>query len=507
MRKNIYAIAGFIIILLFLCFTYYQFMWYMYPYGVHEWAQADRFSLAVNFYDNKMNFFKPATHNIASINGITGVEFPIQAYIAAGMGHIFGREYISACFRLLDVLICCTGLFFLFLACYKVTRDFVFSIVPPLFIFCSPVYIFYACNYIPDAVSASIVFIAFYYIIDYIRSDRQFHFMAAMFWLTIATLIKTSEGIYLLGFIAYVLFYKISKVNTKKRNGSIVLSILLSILVIVGYAMYNNYLNHTYNSTLFLSSIQPFESWNELNYYINYEFKVHWLDQYLVPTQYLMLLCVLAISAVLLYRDGTGRNQLFLIVLFFIGAVAVAALMGHNLGIHDYYMLSIFFPFIAFVFVSAMMVIHKNIGTRYGRQAVRVVLFTACFTNILFANQVATKRTVPDFMHGDSKDIPWCNDAAAVMFQLHIPQTERIVVPANEPNLALVYCDKHGYNMPPQAIHDLFYMVDYMHDRNTKLMVCSTAMAKTMQQEHKKLNAYFDLLYQSDKISVLRLKG
>lgn len=57
------------------------------PFGMHEWAQADRLALAVSYYDNGMNFFLPATLNQTTKGGIVGTEFPIQAYTAAALGH------------------------------------------------------------------------------------------------------------------------------------------------------------------------------------------------------------------------------------------------------------------------------------------------------------------------------------------------------------------------------------------------------------------------------------
>src|SRR4051812_37150024 len=203
-RNTLISIFLFIVILVFFSVTYYHEMLFMWPEGIHDWAQSDRLSLAVSFYDRGLNFFKPATNNLWPEDGITGVEFPLQSYIAALAGKILGRSHINTCFRLIDVMISCTGLLFLFLACYKRTKDFIFSLVPPLFMYCSPIYVYYTCNYLPDAAACSISFIAFYFLLEYIDTSSSRSLLLTLAVLTLATLMKTSLGIYLLSFMGYV---------------------------------------------------------------------------------------------------------------------------------------------------------------------------------------------------------------------------------------------------------------------------------------------------------------
>src|SRR4051812_10252475 len=91
-----YALS--LLILLVMCGVYYGYMLDKLPMGVHEWAQADRLAIAYRFFDDGMNFFRPATFNMEPSDGVVGVEFPIQAYLAASFGHLFGRGSISSCF-------------------------------------------------------------------------------------------------------------------------------------------------------------------------------------------------------------------------------------------------------------------------------------------------------------------------------------------------------------------------------------------------------------------------
>ena len=132
------------------CAAYYAGMLTRLPFGLHAWAQADRLSPAICYHDNGMNFFLPATLNQASVRGITGIEFPVQSYVAAACGFVFGRSHIPLCFRLLDILLAgagCTR----FSHRLSANRAFYLSIVAPLTICTAP----YSC--IMPAISCPIL--------------------------------------------------------------------------------------------------------------------------------------------------------------------------------------------------------------------------------------------------------------------------------------------------------------------------------------------------------------
>ncbi|MBK7965050.1 MAG: hypothetical protein IPK10_07010 [Bacteroidetes bacterium] len=58
------------------------------PQSVHQWAQCDRASVALNYYQEDMNFFLPRVHNLDNGSGITGLEFPFVNYAVAILYHI-----------------------------------------------------------------------------------------------------------------------------------------------------------------------------------------------------------------------------------------------------------------------------------------------------------------------------------------------------------------------------------------------------------------------------------
>ena len=78
------------------------------PQSVHQWAQCDRASVALNYYQDDMNLFLPRVHNLDNGSGITGLEFPFVNYSVAILYKFFG--YHEWMYRALMLLIFSFGM-------------------------------------------------------------------------------------------------------------------------------------------------------------------------------------------------------------------------------------------------------------------------------------------------------------------------------------------------------------------------------------------------------------
>jgi hypothetical protein len=82
-----------IIVLLFIPFRYYHLL-NSPPQSTHLWRQSDCASLALNYYQDGMHFFKPEIHNLHADGGTTGYatsENPYLYYLVASFYKIFGQ--------------------------------------------------------------------------------------------------------------------------------------------------------------------------------------------------------------------------------------------------------------------------------------------------------------------------------------------------------------------------------------------------------------------------------
>ena len=91
-----------LVLILVSLFYYYPKIVLKRPESVHKWRQSDCTSLALNYYQNGMNFFQPQTHNFTSDNDTSGYcatsEIPFVYYFVAILYKIFG--IINLCIQI-----------------------------------------------------------------------------------------------------------------------------------------------------------------------------------------------------------------------------------------------------------------------------------------------------------------------------------------------------------------------------------------------------------------------
>lgn len=497
----------FVLIVIFFSTTYYHEMIFMMPQGIHDWAQADRYSLAVSFYDRGMNFFKPATHNLYAQDGITGVEFPIQAYLAAIGGKIFGREYISICFRTIDTIINGISLLFLFHIVYRETKNFLISLLPPMFLFCAPVYIYYTCNYLPDATATAIAIISFYYVYNYIKSNNDRSFIIGVIILTIASLIKTSAAVYLIGFLGYGFIVRVRNKHGLKSNIKVVITTVLCLGSIAFYYFYNRYLNEYYHSGLFLAETKPIENKEQFDKII-FRMKELWLEEYFIKAQYLVYIVCIFAGIPYLISSKHGKSLLFQAAIFFIGALSVGYLMGSQFFEHDYYVLAIFFPFIIFTLTISTIAFAKNIPDGKQNWSLQLGTLGAVLIMFFFADYHIYRRIHPPyepFYHSN----PWAQGGDSVLKSLGIPQTEHILV-LNDlaPNISLTYFDRRGYHAPPGHWQSLRDIEEFLCAFDMKIVVNHADVINDFNfNNDSTFQNDFKILYNNDTMSIMMMKA
>ena len=508
-NKTLWVVLGFIAILAIVCNIYYSEQIHFWPQGIHDWAQADRLSLAINFYDHGMDFFHPRTNNIYSTDGITGVELPLQSYIAAIGGKLLGRDHISACFRLLDILITCTGLVFLFMTCYKATKDFVFSMFTPLYMFMCPILIYYTCNYIPDSAACSLAFISFYFILGYIhnRTTRSMGWAVAV--LTLAALIKTSLALYLLGFLGFVLLERItnSTAFSKKQNLSFVLAGALSFAAIVGQYLHNHYLNTHFNSTVYLAQTNPFKDWAQARYYFEGSFKHVWSKEYMLLSQYPLYVAMVIMGIMLLLKTTTGRKELRLLLIFFAGTVAVTYFMGGQMLNHDYYAVSMYMPLWGFGLLISTIGIRQYITQADVLKVVRVGLLSATVICFFFADYHSHQRLQLGYIGYSPHEQLWFVGGDKVLDELKIPADEKLVVLYEDaPNTALIYFNRRGYHVSPHIMRDGNWLRAFVQKLKVRTVVFDTTWQPNIITGDEAFKRYFEEVGVRGRVTVWRLK-
>jgi hypothetical protein len=512
-HKRALAIPLVATILVLFCSVYYGQVWQRLPYGIHEWAQADRLALAIAYYDNGMNFFLPATLNMSSKGGVAGVEFPIVAYIAAAIAHLTGREYISLIFRVLGVGIACCGLFALFLTGLRATRNFFLSLIAPIFFFCSPVFIAYSVAFLPDPSSVSLVFVGFYFVVGYLQYEKQKDFLVAVCWLTLASLMKTSSATYLLGFLACSLFYELFGGRQRIVRSLLTKFVLamLSLGALVGQYFYNLDLNQRYESFLFLSKPAPIQKFSDLDRLINFVIKEVWLKEYLVLPAYLFG-AVLISSCIVLFRSLPSYKRFsMLVILYVTGSLSMMCLLMLQLEVHDYYILAIFFPLIALLLLLSSISMGKILAQSGPvRKAVHTGVVVSLAIMFFFADQHTAKRLSSYYPpYSEYYTSLYYEGSTGLLTKLGVPKDAMIAILLDaEPNLGLVYFDRKGYQLPDDhKIQPPTFYANYARDRNVSAVIMKTKDAvRTRAVDSTSWDHRFSLLYQDDKKTIYRVR-
>ena len=326
------------------------------PQSVHNWRQCDGASLALNYYQEGMHFFKPQTHMLYSDNFTTGYtmpsEIPLLYYSVAILYKIFGyHEYL---FRGLNLLLFFMGLFYLFKLANLILRNLFTSTLVLVLIFSSPILVYYANNFLPNTVALSLSFAGWYYFYRYSQNKRTRTFLVSVIFFGLAATMKITELtgplIILMLLVADRLNLLRLQLNSGSRFWFKIVSLLAIFGFIAGWVFYAKYYNNLHGSTQFSTYTFPIWAMNheEINFTLH-KMNVLWFKDYLYPPTFcLMLACLIAM--IFLYKRAD--KILLIISLFLVAAlIAYSLLWFQALGDHDYFYIG-FYILPAFIFIS-----------------------------------------------------------------------------------------------------------------------------------------------------------
>lgn len=417
------------------------------PRGIHAWAQADRLALAFGFYDHQLNVFRPRTLTLSSINGVTGVEFPLLPYLAALGARVLGRGAVVPLYRLLTGTTAWLAYYYLFRLVFERTRQVAAALVPGVFLAASPVFAYYAGNFLPDPVGASLVVVATYYLLRYQLTRRFGDVAGAVALLTLAALIKVSAGIYLIAALSTFLLWAYLRpaALTERQRLLLLLLVGASLGSIVGHTLYNRHLNELYNSDLFLAEPRPLTTMAEYNMVL-YRIRVSWSHEYFLPFQYQVLVaslvvCVLSLGRVL-RTEWLWAAQLGLAT---VGGLLFFKLMGTQFFHHDYYVIAPFWPGLVLLVALGT----TQLALRLGRlpRLARHLLFGAVVLGLLIPGLRKYRARMSDSYLPFSTDYNyrWMQGGAARLAAAGVPTSATILLVGDgAPNLGLIYFDRRG---------------------------------------------------------------
>lgn len=313
------------------------------PCSVHSWAQTERASIALNYYQFDMNFFKPRIHKALDGEGITGLEFPFVNYSVAIFYKLFGFKEIY--YKLFVLFTLILGLVLFYFLNYSFTKNYFLSLLSVGSAYFSPALIYYSANFIPDTTSLSFVLVSWFLFFKHLNSKLNKFKYYFLITATLAALIKISSlivfgvviGLIILDQLKF--FHKTNQNNYLIRNKkSLFFASVFCIIIVIAWYKYANWLSEHYHSDAFLlssklvtSKKQALEVWGVI--------KKLWLpDYYKFETYYLLLA---AFACLLIFSKYVSRILFTITFLTVLGSASFIFLLFYQFRNHDYYIITI----------------------------------------------------------------------------------------------------------------------------------------------------------------------
>jgi hypothetical protein len=311
------------------------------PNSIHHSSFCQRASIAQNYYETDMNFFKPKINRFIEGEGITGCEFPIIYYVVAILYKIFGFNEIF--FKLIGIMLYITGSI-AFLSLIKMyIKNFIVAVLIFMSVFMSPMIFYYMSAFNPDMPSLFLTLIAWYSFFKYLNGGKFYHFNFFLVWTTLACLLKVIAimqiGIVILIILLnYIGFFKDKYPQLKANFWKLITKVIVCILIILSWYIYARWLVKHYNVNSFALGVVMAKNANEVKEIFEYV-KNLWLYQYYGYETYVLLIA--AFFGSLLLIKFSNRILLVITISYILGSIAYVTLFSVQFKHHDYYILPV----------------------------------------------------------------------------------------------------------------------------------------------------------------------
>ena len=314
----------------------------LHPESVHHWRQSDCAAYIKMFYRTGDGLFQPATFNLAGHEGRMASEFPVLYFIAARLRHITGADYAGI--RMLTFVFSMLGVFYTFALTRFSKGDLLTRIWLPLLLLTSPLFYYYALNFLPNASAIGCGIAGLYYFISYLRGAKQRSLIWGTAFTTLAVLLKpTDGGLLWVALSCAVLFLSRRNIFEKTRiytflGAGILIAILLSLWV--WYVKSYNMLNGNHQN---LVGILPawHMDWDDIR---NTLLRI-WYEWRSVYHYWLILLLIVILMIIALFNWKKLDTLLRTLTLFtWLGCLVYFILFYGAFYHHDYYQLIFILP-------------------------------------------------------------------------------------------------------------------------------------------------------------------
>lgn len=407
------------------------------PKGIHQWGQADRLSICVQYIEGKA-FFEPATLSTKSATGSTrvGVELSIFQYAVAQVIKLgFPLNFLPLLYKSLTFIL-------LFVALSAMVNEvlqresLLIRLATTIFLFSSPVLVYYGYNYLPDIISLALVLIA----LRLFHQGVNKHIYAIILIAGLATFIKSSSGIYFIAFFSVYFLQNIASRSTKVLTTGVLFLALLGMVAYYDY-YYVYLVNKKLWSSVFLSQTVPVKSVAEFFHTLDVAWRFK--NDYFTSTQRWVFLLSFIGACIGVRRIGLKHPLTQLCILLAFGLISISVLFGVQLMNHDYYVLCTLFPIIIYATLCTASRYLKYVQPRMSL----VLISILALYGFTLANQRYFERNreiVKISGNAEVYPVKWLDKAESKLAPYAKKKDNIFVCYVSESNHSLVYFNRTG---------------------------------------------------------------
>ncbi len=438
----------------FFCIYYgYLSLLKLEPQSVHMWRQADSASFTWHFYSSTWNLFTPKINNVlANGEGKVAIEFPILYWLGGMLYRVFGPTPIIP--RMINIGVVMIGLFGFYRLTWRTVKDRFWAIVTPLFLFTSPVLVFYTNNFLPDAPALGLNLLGWAYFVRYLQEKKTSLGVWALVFQALATLVKASAGISLVTMIGlwfmewagWVKWNKETEEKTFTQNPGKVLGIVvLTMALIVGWYEYASYYSTQWKAEHWSPLIMPIYKTpaNEWIYTITLMFTEK-LPVLFLPITHLFLWILMGRAL------GTGGRihpmGYAILSLTALGSIIYLSIFFGLIKVHDYYYIATLAPVAALLWFNAAWMKEKASGA-FHSPVLRFLVAGFLFWNLYHAKMEMQWRYNDKPLHQKADAALYDPKLPAYLDSIGITDNYRILsLPDPSPNITLYLMRRHGWS-------------------------------------------------------------
>ncbi len=399
------------------------------PLSIHQGAQADRASIALNYYRVSMNFLEPRVMETATKDGITPCEFPLVNYTVAIFYKVFG--YSPFWYRFLMWCLIGLGLWAAFDMLFFWLPNKWAALLVAFTWFFSTILNFYTPNFLPDTASLALMLLALRQWFFYNSQVSKKRIMWFTVFAALACLIKITSLLFVITIALVSLIQLIVKREKIKFTGSAFL-IFLSVFC---WYYYCQWLEQKVGGSYFLmsvvmpSSVTEFREWFHI-FYSNWFFQIYNWQQWIF----------IAFGLVSIPFVNEKLYIKLFSVIALIGALCIYVLMAGQFRYHDYYSITLLPIFLFFIAFGFKWLFSLKPFLAYG------LLLVVCVWGLIDAkNNFRLRYTKGDYLYQTFFEPSDFKGVDAWLTQNGVTQNDKILAAFDpNPNTLLYFLNRRG---------------------------------------------------------------